>query len=163
MNVDWLDIVTAIVAILGLLLSVFNFISDRRKSKKKVKVIVEVLHWSASARLKIVNSEYRPITITSVQVQFPSSLEIVPANAMLDIESEKKLPRRLEEGESIILQFGSVVGELIFASEGDFDVIVYDGENRIHRVTSVVFFDEKYNYYVHVPNSWISKLKKKST
>jgi hypothetical protein len=104
-QIDWFEAVTAIVAVLGLLLSIYNFYAERKDKKRQVEVrlVVGILGRETgtptppSLIIGVTNTGFRTVHITLAGIILPNkervSLVVGPDAAM-------SYPQELTEGES---------------------------------------------------------------
>lgn len=81
----------AVLGTLSFVLSIYLATRERRKDKRVVKVILEFLAFAGLYQIRIVNTNFRPVTITNIGADLYVRnkilwewLESVPAGALLD-------------------------------------------------------------------------------
>lgn len=83
MQVDWVNILTAVVAVAGLIFSIYNFYASRKDKKPQVEVKVQVGTVSRvnpipnTFVVEAINVGYRTVTFVDVGILLPKKEQIV--------------------------------------------------------------------------------------
>ncbi|HKJ38613.1 MAG TPA: hypothetical protein VJ972_07540 [Anaerolineales bacterium] len=143
----------AVLGTVGFILSVYLAIREYKKERRILKVILEYVTFYEHFQVKIVNVNFRPITISSVGGVL---LEIgkrkrmvtegIPSSALLD-SVESNLPVTLKDGESAVLKLQDGLSSYYTDEEYKLEVFVYDTEGKLHSQTESKIYDPKYNVY----------------
>lgn len=149
----WISIIAIVIALYGAIISTILGINEIKKGKRGVKVFLDYLLWENSAQLRIVNNQYRPVTITQIAAIFPERGELVPANAM----DNGSLPRTIKDGEQIIIPLNAV-GETLFKNEDICGLVIYDNEGKVYTKIEETFFDSKHGIYQGEFPNWKKKV-----
>jgi hypothetical protein len=134
-----------------------NIFGDSRIQKRKTCLegyfgICSVLE---HLQIRIVNTNFRPITITSIGGQLMVRdryrfrwiiKEGVPANAFMDLP-KPDLPITLEDGESLVVKLQQVMSPYFWDKDNKLEVFVHDAEGNTYKQTNTKTYDAKYGRY----------------
>jgi hypothetical protein len=149
----FLAIYGAVLGTVGFALSVFLAVREFRKEKRVLKVILEYMAFFEHVQVRIINTNFRPITIAGVgghlmerQGRTWILKETIPANTFMDIP-KPDFPITLEDGKSITIKLQPVIYPYFWDKETKLEVYVYDVEGITYLQTEKKTYNAKYNRY----------------
>lgn len=138
--------------VVGVLFGIFEYM----KYKRKIGVYLEYMAFYEHYRLVVINTGFRPITITSIQINLvikkdgkPVGIDPVPAGSMFMGEDDyKKLPNTLKDGEHIVFYLSETLSSTFLPdSEEGIEVYVFDAEGTKYQNDEAKLFNPKYGVY----------------
>jgi hypothetical protein len=150
-----LAIYGSVLGTLGFALSIYLAIREYKKEKRVLRVILEYVAFLEHLQIRIVNTNFRPITITSIGGQLMVRdryrfrwiiKEGVPANAFMDLP-KPDLPITLEDGESLVVKLQQVMSPYFWDKDNKLEVFVHDAEGNTYKQTNTKTYDAKYGRY----------------
>jgi len=152
------NIFIAVMALYAAVISTILGIRELQKEKKLIRIFIQYVGWGEVYTLKIINVGQRPITISSVSVSMKRThkedgtiyYEPIQDGWIFTIDSSTHFPVKLEDGDSIELQFSEVMQGLLRANNGDAGLCVFDIEGNSYVKYEKLYFDAKYNYFAPI-------------
>ncbi len=141
------DPLTIIIAAYGAIVSTILGIRELRKERRQISVILEYVDVMEKVQVTIVNSGYRPITITGISMALPMagpSLEKVPSGILFSDELDKwPFPVTLTDGQHISLLLSDDLTDSIVRAKMDIKLKVFDAEGNIYSKYKIMRYDTK--------------------
>lgn len=138
------DVLTLIFALWGAILSTILGIRELRREKRNLRVFLEFITMYDRYQIVIVNSGYRPVTISRLSINglpaykgAPDPFDGLEIGPFLTEEDEKKLPLTLNDGEAITLEIGHMLQDRVSHGKGSLEILVYDAEGKVYKSKTV--------------------------
>ena len=154
-NIEVITIVIAVsallVAIYGAGLSTFLGLRELKKEKRQIDVYFELVEFEGRGRLVIVNTGYRPITITNASIvlfenkdgRLVPTNDFVPMNIVLLFEEGEGFPFILKDGEHKYININDALKEEIWVIHHHPQITVFDAEGHVYWSKSVRVYNQK--------------------
>ncbi len=142
----------AILGTLGFVLSLYLAFKERGKDKRLVKIILERLDFSGHYQLRIVNINFRKVTIINIGADlyvkkylFWEFVENVPTGSLLDPPYRDQTPFVLSDGDFVVFKFQGSMTKHFKDKNRKVEVFVDDAEGNQYKINKVRIFNEKFN------------------
>lgn len=155
MNLDTTTIIALYGAILSTVTAGFTFyklVTESKRDKRKLKVILEFVTFYEYYRVRLVNTGFRKITVVSLSAILKIKTEYgglfidnVPSNALLIDEGQ--LPKILDDGETMVLCLSRLFSQYKSSKIEKLIVFAHDSEGTKYEQFNEVDFNSKYDRY----------------
>lgn len=145
----------AILGTLGFVLSLYLAFKERGKDKRLVKIILERLDFSGHYQLRIVNINFRKVTIINIGADLYVKkyllwkfAENIPTGSLLDPPYRDQALFVISDGDFVVFKFQGSMIKYFKDKNCKVEIFVDDAEGNQYKINKVRIFNEKFNRFI---------------